>query len=129
MAGRVNERVPITEDIKSAFLRDTLEMWPTADRARIELAFRQMMVHEYLPVLSDMRVDDAGYVWLRKRGATGPASHWDIFSTTGAFYARVELPPHRAILDLADGHVVLLETGQFGEDLVSVYSLNRQTRK
>jgi hypothetical protein len=130
IAGDVHRRIAITESVKSAFLRDTLRLWPTTEHRRLEAAFRRMMVHEYLPLVVDMRVDDAGYVWLRGRDATGAASHWDVFTPMGSPAAQVELPPNRAVLDIAGGNVVLLQSGQFDEDLVTVFTLdrNRQSR-
>jgi hypothetical protein len=48
----------------------------------------------------------------------------------GSPAAQVELPPNRAVLDIAGGNVVLLQSGQFDEDLVTVFTLdrNRQSR-
>lgn len=73
--GDPDRRVEITEEIRRAFLRDTLRHWPPGERSRIEASMRSMMVHEYLPIVADMRVDDQGYVWLRGRDTGGPAAH------------------------------------------------------
>ena len=127
VVGDSNKRVRITAGVISAFLRDTLRVWPAEDRGRVEIAFRSLMVHEYLPLVADMRIDDLGQIWLRERELTGPASHWDVFSAKGSFQARVELPPHRAVLDVSNGRVVLLQSGQFGEDIVTVYLLDRRS--
>jgi hypothetical protein len=124
-AGDPNDRVELSDAMKEAFLRDTLRTWPSDSRRRMEAAFRLMLVHGELPLVHDMRVDRLGHVWLRRRGPDGPLSHWDVFSAEGARVARVELPEHRAVLDVTEDAVVLLQSGSYGEDLVGVYALSR----
>lgn len=124
-AGDPRDRVELSDAIKEAFLRDTLRTWPSDSQRRIEREFQSMMVHEELPLVHDMRVDRLGHVWLRRRGPNGPQSHWDVFSPEGDRVARVELPEHRALLDVTEDAVVLLESGSYGEDLVGVYALRR----
>lgn len=125
VAGDPEERTILSESLKQAFLQDTLQAWPPGDRRRIEASLRFMMVHEHVPLVSDMRVDGRGNVWLRPRDPLRPASYWDVFSPLGEAVSRIHLPEHRALLDIADDAIVLLQSGEFGEDLVSVYELSR----
>lgn len=125
VVGDPRRRIALTEEIKRSFLRDTLAFWPQSDRARVEQEFRLMMLHEHLPQVADMRVDAEGFVWLRGRTERGSASQWEVFSPTGLTGWKVDAPPHRTILDVADRFVVLLHSGEYGEDLVSVYGLER----
>jgi hypothetical protein len=127
--GDPSKRIPITEETKRSFLRDTLQFWPTAQRVQIEAAFRRMMVHESFPLVADMLVDAAGYAWLRGQDAEGLSNVWDIYSPTGDYHIRLALPEHRRILDVGMNVVVLLQSGQYGEDIVTVYSLDRHIRR
>lgn len=125
VAGDPHERVTLSDSMKEAFLRDTLQAWPSGERRRVEASLRLMMVHEHLPLVSDMRVDRSGHVWLQRRAPEGPSAYWDVFSATGEAVARLELPANRQVLDITRDHIVLLQSGQYGEDLVSVHALRR----
>lgn len=117
-------RIPVSEaegerwrEINAARLRETA---PEALRER----FRQAPYRESYPAFDALAVDAEGRLWVGSTAALDADDRlWIVFGAAGSPVGRVTLPADATVLDIAHGHVLLLEIDELDVQTVSLHSL------
>ncbi len=117
-------RTPVSEaegerwrEINAARLGETA---PDALRER----FRQAPYRESYPAFDALAVDGEGRLWVGAAAVLGAEERlWIVFGADGSPAGRVTLPADATVLDIAYGHVLLLDKDELGVESVSLHAL------
>jgi hypothetical protein len=120
---------PVTDELLQRFEdHRTAAMPDPEERTRFRQWLREIEVPSTLPVFDELRVDAAGYLWVREYRVPwegDAASDWWIFDPSGEWLGSIRTPPAFEIEEIGADHIVGIRRDEMGVEYVTVLGLDR----
>jgi hypothetical protein len=129
-AGTLVRRIPLPGTARRELTRNEInavlgEFGDEGMREAVRRELRSGRSPVRTPVVSDLRVDASGNVWVRMPGSSPGVSRWVVMSTDGEEKGSVLIPDSSSPLDIQDSRVLLRETTSDGVHRVSLREVVR----
>lgn len=98
---------------------------PPEVRAGAEQRVAAIPHREMLPSFGELRVDEAGHVWVAQFGLPGQPQKWDVFDPAGVWLGTVGMPGDLVIHEIGMDYVLGVATDELGVERVGLYRLQR----
>jgi hypothetical protein len=130
------EPTPINEEDRERYIeksRDNVGNYPQGERL-----IRETIWPEHVPVLHDLRIDEADDIWAERHIGllhstplyypggdlfTPDASPWEVFAPDGTWLGHIDLPPGRTVQQIGDDWILLAGDDDDGVAHVWLYDL------
>lgn len=123
------EDLSITDALVSAYRDDMLERLPESRRPAFERELRDMPMPDGVPAFTDLRLDEAGYLWVQRFRVPGDTGDvWGIFAPDGVFLGHLTMPERLTVHEIGEDYVLGVATDDDGVQRVRVHALERRAR-